>query len=87
MQEMNEKDRQNYLKNKYETEEKERLKKAEEDRKRNEELSRALNEAKRIVKKIIITNLFKILLVKLYYLLGDRRSEKKSRPGKKDDIF
>ena len=64
MQEMNEKDRQNYLKNKYETEEKERLKKAEEDRKRNEELSRALNEAKRIVKKIIITNLFKILLVK-----------------------
>ena len=54
LQEMNEKDKQNYLKAKAEKEERERLKREEEERKRADELNRALNEAKRIVRNNLI---------------------------------
>ena len=58
LQEMNEKDKQNYLKAKVEKEEKERLRKEEELRARAEELNRALNEAKRIVNISLIFYIF-----------------------------
>ena len=51
---MNEKDKQNYLKAKAEKEERERLKREEEERQRADELNRALNEAKRIVRNGLI---------------------------------